>query len=72
VLKTTWNALIDSKHLQLGAWEKNVALFDDSVGGSPHKILGFHIFSLAKLPYKYTLMRSCASFPNPPRFVFVN
>jgi hypothetical protein len=71
-LKTTWSALINSKHPQSGAWENSLALFDDSVGGSLHKIFVFHLSSLAKLLCKHILMHSCAFFPNPSRFIFVD
>jgi len=62
VLKTILNALIDFKHFELGAREKSLALFDDSVGGNPHKIFGFHLFSLAKQVYSNALLRIFPKF----------
>jgi hypothetical protein len=49
-----------------------LALFDDLMGGSFHKIFVFHLSSLAKLLYKHILMHFCAFFPNPSRFIFVD
>jgi hypothetical protein len=70
--ETIWSALNDSKHPQLWAWEKSLALFDNSMDDSFQKIFDYHLSSFVKLFYKRTLMHSCASFPNPPRLVFAN
>jgi hypothetical protein len=70
--ETIGSALMDSKHLQSEAWEKNPALFENLMGDSVHKIFGYHLFSLVKSPYKHILMHFYASFPNALMLTFVN
>jgi hypothetical protein len=71
-LKTIWNVVIDSKHPQLRAWEKSLALFENLVGDNLQKIFSYHLFSLAKLLYKHIFMHFCASSPNPLMLVFAD
>jgi len=71
-LKTIGSSLIDSKHLQSRAWEKNLALFEILMGGSLHKIFDYHLYLFAKSPYKHTLMHFYAFSPNPPMFIFAD